>query len=86
MIELGEILRLAIEAFPKRTESGDDEGSIWQVAAENAFYEALLAFLSRAGTQNSEQTWSDYEQFCMKATCRERIKEGVRVAVEADRE
>jgi hypothetical protein len=43
MIELGEILRLAIEALPRRAENGtDDEGTIWQVGAENAFYEALL--------------------------------------------
>jgi hypothetical protein len=87
MIELGEILRLAIEALPRRAENGtDDEGTIWQVGAENAFYEALLAFITRSGSHDSEQKWSEYEQFCIGATCRERIKEGVRIAMEADRE
>ena len=93
-VDLRDLLRLAVEAIPKpviRFEGtapshGDDEGSARQVRAENIFYEALCAFIARCGTHDSNATWEAYETYCLKATTRERIKEGIRIAVEADNE
>ena len=80
---LEQLLRLAIEAFPQmvfpetpRERNGsDDEGSERQISAENIFTEALEDYIG-------PEKWLAYDRYCLKATCRERVKEGIRLAVE----
>lgn len=93
MIEFSHLLRRAADAFPvsvfpappHERDGGDDWGSERQIEAENGFFEALQKFISQGGLIDFTKTWDAFETFCLKATTDERIKEGVRIALLADR-
>lgn len=55
----------------------DDWGSDRQIKAENEFFAALYSGLvGRIGVR----AWDSFEEFCSRATCEERIDEGLRLA------